>query len=202
MHQYTIDDFIGIFPNAVSAQTCEKIIEHFEYINNLGHSASRRSAENTRFVDKDNKTYFLKNGRKNEDSVISDLDLYFTEEFKNAFWRCFDLYQQKYGVIESVGKLGFTGKFKLQKNEPGEGYHVWHCEQGDISSSSRFMLVILYLNTVGEGGETEFLYQHKRVSAEQGKMIIVPGAFTHTHRGNPPLSGDKYIMNTWVQFLE
>ena len=96
----------------------------------------------------------------------------------------------------------FKNAFKIQKNQPGEGYHVWHCEQGDISSSPRLLLVILYLNTVEEGGETEFLYQHKRIPATQGTMIIVPGSFTHTHRGNPPLQGNKYIMNTWVQFLE
>jgi len=199
MNQYTIEDFIGIFPNVVSPQTCEKLIEHYEYIEKLGHSGSRRSTEGTRFIDKDNQTYFLK---ADGESAISDLDHYFTEEFVSAFWRCFDPYQQKYGVIESLGKVGFTGKFKVQKNKPGEGYHVWHCEQGDLLSSSRLLLVILYLNTVESGGETEFLYQHKRIPAEQGTMIIVPGSFTHTHRGNPPLTGSKYIMNTWVQFLE
>ncbi len=199
MAQQEINDFIGVFPRAVSGQTCEKIIEHFEYIKNLGHSSSRKSAEGTRYIDKDNETYFLK---ADGDSVISDLDHYFTEEFVGAFWRCFAEYQKKYGVIESVGKIGFTGKFKIQKNQPGEGYHVWHCEQGDILSSPRVLLVILYLNTVDAGGETEFLYQHKRIPAEQGTMLIVPGSFTHTHRGNPPLTGSKYIMNTWVQFLE
>jgi hypothetical protein len=199
MDNYEISDFIGIFPNAVSPQTCEKIIEHFEYIKNLGHSTSRKSSEGTRFLDKDNETYFLK---ADGNSVVSDLDHYFTQEFVNTFWNCFESYQKKYGVVEAVGKLGFTGKFKIQKNQPGEGYHVWHCEQGDILSSPRLLLVILYLNTVEEGGETEFLYQHKRIPATKGTIVIVPGSFTHTHRGNPPLQGDKYIMNTWVQFLE
>ena len=26
--------------------------------------------------------------------------------------------------------------------------------------------------------------------------------FTHTHRGNPPLTADKYIITTWVEFIE
>ena len=60
------------------------------------------------------------------------------------------------------------------------------------------MAISLYLNTVDEGGETEFLYQRMRVKPEQGTLVIHPGGFTHTHRGNPPLKGVKYFMNTWI----
>ena len=30
-----------------------------------------------------------------------------------------------------------------------------------------------------------------------GDLLIFPAAFTHTHRGNPPLGGVKYIATTW-----
>lgn len=202
---FEIKDFIGIFPGAVSAETCDKLIEHYEYVSKLGWSQSRQTAEGVRYIDKDTDTYFLSNtkwAKNQEDAVISDLDHQFTGEFIDAFWRCFSVYQDKYGILESMGKLGFTGKIKIQKTCPGEGYHVWHCEQGTIATSSRVMLVILYLNDVDQGGETEFLYQQKRVESRKGTLMICPGSYTHTHRGNPPLSGDKYIMNTWVQLIE
>ena len=78
----------------------------------------------------------------------------------------------------------------------------WHCEHGSITYGNRLLLAILYLNDVKEGGETEFLYQSLRVSPKQGTLLFCPSGFTHTHRGNPPLSGEKYIMNTWIEFTE
>ena len=51
-----------------------------------------------------------------------------------------------------------------------------------------------------EGGETEFLYQSMRVKPKQGTLLIWPAAFTHTHRGNPPLSNEKYIVTGWTEF--
>ena len=196
-------DFIGIFPNVVPAITCEKLVEHYDYIEGLGWTTNRKGFEKVRPIDKNNNYYMLNESKIHvPDFVISDLDHNFTKGFVDSFWGCFQMYQEKYGVLDSVGRLGFTGKFKIQKTSPSEGYHVWHSEQGDISSSSRVLLVILYLNDVEEGGETEFLYQSLRVKPTQGTMIICPAGFTHTHRGNPPLSGTKYIMNTWLQFIE
>ena len=58
-------------------------------------------------------------------------------------------------------------------------------------------MVQLYLNTIKEGGETEFLYLNKRVKAKVGRMIIFPAGYTHTHRGNPPIGEEKYIATTW-----
>jgi hypothetical protein len=64
------------------------------------------------------------------------------------------------------------------------------------------MVPMLYLNDVEEGGETEFLYQSMRISPKQGTLVLFPAAFTHTHRGNPPLKGDKYFITSWIQFIE
>ena len=31
-------------------------------------------------------------------------------------------------------------------------------------------------------------------------MVIAPAGFTHSHRGNRPVSGDKYIVTSWLMF--
>ena len=33
-----------------------------------------------------------------------------------------------------------------------------------------------------------------------GSLLFAPAAFTHTHRGNVPKGGDKYIATSWVLF--
>jgi hypothetical protein len=59
----------------------------------------------------------------------------------------------------------------------------------------------MYLNDVEHGGETEFLYQKRRVSAKTGRVVIWPAGYTHVHRGNPPLSGEKYLLTGWLEFM-
>ena len=39
-----------------------------------------------------------------------------------------------------------------------------------------------------------------RVAAKKGRLVIFPANYPWTHRGNPPLSGEKYIMTGWVEF--
>ena len=90
---------------------------------------------------------------------------------------------------------------KLQKTKKSGGYHVWHQEQCNEESAHRVLVWSIYLNDVKEGGETEFLYQSKRIKAKKGKILLFPAAFTHLHRGNPPLSGDKYILTGWFNLF-
>lgn len=56
---------------------------------------------------------------------------------------------------------------------------------------------MVYLNDDYEGGETEFLYQKKRINPKRGRLIIWPSGFTHTHRGGLVLKGTKYIITGW-----
>ena len=89
---------------------------------------------------------------------------------------------------------------KIQKTRPGEGYHMWHSESIGRQSTCRELAWMLYLNDVEEGGETEFLYQKVRFKPKKGDFLIWPAGFTHVHRGNPPLSNDKYIATGWIEY--
>jgi hypothetical protein len=58
----------------------------------------------------------------------------------------------------------------------------------------------VYLNDVPEAGETEFYYQQRKIQPRAGTLLIAPAGFTHTHRGNMPVGGDKYIATSWILF--
>lgn len=102
------------------------------------------------------------------------------------------------GLIPTVDKsfIDFT-EFKFQETKPSGGFHDWHYENGSHQNKERFLVWSIFLNDVEEGGELEFLYHSMRVKPKKGSMVLFPAGFTHTHRGNPPISNTKYIATGW-----
>jgi hypothetical protein len=97
------------------------------------------------------------------------------------------------------------GAINLQWYADGEGgYPYWHCElyprDPGAETLHRHLLWTLYLNEGFTAGETEFLFQQRRVVPRSGRLLIAPAAFTHTHRGNRPVGGDKVIATSWILF--
>ena len=97
------------------------------------------------------------------------------------------------------------GSINLQWYADGEGgYPYWHCElyprDASCETLHRHLLWTVYLNEDFAAGETEFLFQQRKVKPATGDLLIAPAAFTHTHRGNRPLGGDKFIATSWILF--
>jgi 2OG-Fe(II) oxygenase superfamily len=97
------------------------------------------------------------------------------------------------------------GAINLQRYTADQGgYPYWHCElypkDAAAETLHRTLLWTIYLNDAFDGGETEFLYQQRKITPATGDLLIAPTAFTHTHRGNRPRGGDKYIATSWVLF--
>ncbi len=108
-------------------------------------------------------------------------------------------------IANIIAYLYRSGSVNIQKYCQGEGgYPHWHSEQypqlGGHEPLHRVLLYMFYLNDVEEGGETEFYYQQRKLKPKKGKMVIAPAGFTHSHRGNLAVSGDKYIATSWIMF--
>jgi len=54
------------------------------------------------------------------------------------------------------------------------------------------------LNDVACGGETEFPHLGVSVKPEAGRLLIFPPYWMYQHQGLPPVSGDKYILSTYL----
>jgi hypothetical protein len=124
-------------------------------------------------------------------------------DLSNVVNECLDRVLHEYReIFNSLHLSNLTSvQQKIQKTTKSGGYHNWHFEQILFHNSSRVLVWSIYLNDVKEGGETEFLYQSERHKPEQGKIMVFPANFLYTHRGNPPLSGDKYILTGWYNLF-
>jgi len=95
------------------------------------------------------------------------------------------------------------GPVNLQRYEADEGgYPYWHSEHypRDEDSLHRVLLWTVYLNDGFGAGETEFVHQNRKIAPRAGSFLIAPAGFTHTHRGNRPTGGAKYIGTSWILF--
>ena len=104
-----------------------------------------------------------------------------------------------------IAKVFRPGGINIQKYVAGQGgYPYWHCEQypkrDNGEALHRAVLWTIYLNDGFDAGETEFLYQQRKIRPRTGSLLIAPTGFTHTHRGNRPEGGDKYIATSWILY--
>ena len=192
------DQFIGIFENAATTEDCNKIIKHFDNVQDLNLTVKRTKFENINSTLKNNNIYQFIN---EDDELLMQANKSILGNFINNLDEAYNLYKKKYDIMDNLEVHKLNIDVKIQKTEPGEGYHVWHCENAGVATSRRLLLCMMYLNDVEEGGETEFLHQSIRVKPKAGTIVICPAYFTHLHRGNPPLKGNKYMINGWVEFL-
>ena len=190
------EDFIRVYDNAVSRQFCQGVIEYFEWCYANNRTWERQEA--TALVKKDTSSSL--NPQNQLDIRFNNEHLSgYIKEFNDAFWnQAYSSYRQEFDSLSNYERHTIV-TYKVQKTLPGGGYHIWHCENGTIDTARRIAVYTLYLNDVIGGGETEFLYQHERVEAKEGRLVIFPAGYTHPHRGNPPLKGSKYIMTGWIE---
>jgi hypothetical protein len=142
--------------------------------------------------------YFGDNNTNRTDSTLNFDELHrFSDVVNKYLTNALYEYLDYYPVLKSPLTGLYSVRQKLQKTPVSGGFHQWHYEDGRPSQSSRMLAWTIYLNDVKEGGETEFLYQSERVKPVKGRTVIFPAGFMHTHRGNPPISNEKYILTGW-----
>lgn len=187
---------IATFHSAFSHEFCDRLISHFEWSQQQNKTWYRDEAPE---LLKKDESCALDN--QNSERLFGLEHSPLVGEFNRAFFeQIYPEYTKQFSVLNEIDRHGIV-TYKIQKTIPTGGYHIWHCEVNGYDTARRIGTYILYLNDVEEGGETEFLYLSQRVSPQKGTLLVFPAGYVHSHRGNPPLKGEKYIMTGWIEFV-
>ena len=188
-------DFVGIYDESVPVELCNEFVENFE-----------EAKKNKTIVDLT---------KKNETGMLDSVPPYIRADevvivtpssstvypippvyaYFDFLRKCYECYTKRYSI--EFGHPLYNDFFKIHKVRKTEGYHRWHCEKSMPSTIERVLVYMTYLEAPKKGGETEFLHQSLRIDPVVGRTLIWPAGFTHKHRGNPPLDGEKMYITGW-----
>ena len=201
-----MQNFIKQFPNSLPESLCDEIINKFENDDTkrdgVTHGGKNKLVKDT--TDK-NIEFGEENWKEIDEILYKEMskrlneylrELNNVENYKAENNNNFD-----FEVIR-VNLLTDTG-FMIQKYTKNVGKYIYH-NDGSIeweSQRSRVITYLWYLNTIDEGGQTEF-WGNYRVKPEKGKLILFPASWCFPHRGIMPISDDKYIITGWFSLNE
>ncbi len=187
----SFDDFIGVWDNFVPKPFCEEIIKKMELIIN----------QSSLIMSGDKQFPQRKLGRNDMAFMLNDFSSDLSNKVNEYLTCCATHYTAEYDHLRQVNIKSFH--VKAQRTPPKGGYHVWHYENMAFETSTRELVWMIYLNDMPEGeGETEFLYQKRRIQPKAGRVVIFPAGMTHLHRGLTVYSQNKYILTGWFNKIQ
>lgn len=180
------DNYIG-FDYLISPEVCQDIIKIGEekLKNNFGEE--------------------IINNRRNDVSVFLDVHESYRKSqsyliVNDAIKMALNEFSENYMKSRNYDHYNLQSH-KFQKAEADGGFYGWHFEADGPEVKNRAFVWMLYLNTVENGGMTEFIKNRDekiRIKPEVGKFVFWPAGETHLHRGSPDLKETKYILTGWV----
>ena len=188
-------NFIQRTSGSLSQQECDGVIDFFES-NKERHFAGTSGAQQT--TDPKNKI--------DTEIIINLKELCENKKLEPVARVLYDAwgeYTQKHPFLRKVTSWSIDHKFKIQKYNPNEAYFAEHCENDggvDGNMERRLIALMVYLNTVTDGGQTHFPTQNISFSPKVGDVLMWPAYWTHPHHGIPSPTQTKYIITGWYVF--
>ena len=184
-----MERWIKTYPKIFSKEECAGLIEWVEILDESKQLVQTK-LEGHREFDEVN----LNNFR--EQTLKMQLDVY------KRFDDILEKYKQDVKVHEkALPEKSAWEELRIKRYRAGIGNFLDHVDTGDSISARRFLVFFLYLNDVAEGGETEFPDLDLTISPECGKLLVFPSIWTYLHRGNVPISNDKYILGSYKHYV-
>ena len=114
---------------------------------------------------------------------------------------CIQMYVDQYPWAK-MADLEVIEPFNIQEYEPGQAFSQPHCERvgSNKTTSFRHLVWMTYLNTVQEGGETQWVHQDLTIQPEKGLTLLWPVDWTHIHHGVPAPNEKKLIVTGWISY--
>lgn len=181
-----LSHFVRSYDGALSSRCCSELIEYFEKAtaaqtpNGRGHHAG------------------LDNSAWTELNLTRHGPAAMLTELRRGIDGALARYNRDTGLSMPVPPSPMLADFILKRYRPGGAERFELHFDSIYSVSNRYLVMLWYLNTVPEGGETVFPDLELAVSPAIGRLLVFPPYWLYQHAGEPPVGGDKFILSTYL----
>jgi hypothetical protein len=180
--------FVQVYDDALPAAVCSQLVRGFE-------SMAAQQVANGR-----NRRDWLANSGWTELDIGPLCDAGFRQSLLETAHAFLARYNEHLGLTIPVPATTKTSEWILKRyRTTGDERFEPHFDSiGAVAN--RYLVLLWYLNDVAEGGETAFVDLDLAITPRAGRLLIFPPYWMFQHEGRPPLSGDKYILSTYLLF--
>jgi len=181
-----LNDLIKIHDNALEPEICDYLISLFEQCSDKQERIENDSKPNfTQFNFTENRNL------STETNEIHNLIIKKVFEYRDLYYEFIDkrVFPEEHAFEQ----------FRIKRYNPGgDDWFDTHVDVTNHESSRRFLSFMWYLNDVETGGNT--IFDGMMIKPKRGTLVIFPPLWMYPHRGEPPLSGPKYIMSAYLHY--
>jgi prolyl 4-hydroxylase len=182
--------YIRVYDHNLDAALCQKMIGSF-------HSLEKHQHRNGRGIRRG-----LEGSSWAELNVSKLSDATFLDMFRQNIAVALARYNRDIGLTIALPNSGTFSDLIMKRYRPGADERFQLHFDAINHVANRYLVFLWYLNDVAEGGETRFPQLEHSVEARSGRLLMFPPYWMYQHEGLPPRSGDKYILSTYLLFID
>nr|WP_298718875.1 2OG-Fe(II) oxygenase [uncultured Steroidobacter sp.] len=143
-----------------------------------------------------------------EDSAWTELnvsrlsDAAFQGMFRRQIDRALERYNRDVGLTIPIPNSPLFSNLTLKRYRAGQQEQFQLHFDSINHVANRYLVLLWYLNDVEQGGGTRFPQLDVTIEARAGRLLMFPPYWMYQHEGLPPISGDKYIISTYLLFID
>jgi hypothetical protein len=180
--------YIRTYDGDLEPALCSRMLESFQALSRY-HSQKGRGRRAA-----------LNDSAWTELNVTALSDATFLGHFRTRVDRALERYNRDVGLRIAVPNSPKTADLILKRYRPGAEEKFQEHFDSVNEVANRYFVLLWYLNDVTEGGETVFPQLDVKIKARQGRLLAFPPYWMFQHAGLPPVSGEKYILSTYLLF--
>ena len=182
-----MDNLIRKYNDVLDTETCNSLVDKFKQFENQHESFDDRGMVFTQI-------------RMAKEPEIWKSEI---EKFTQVFTNNFTKYLTDTGVSPQQMPTKYTWEpIRIKRYLPNN--HDEFRPHVDVKSkleSSRFLVFFIYLSD-NEEGKTTFPQLDIKANCQKGSMLMFPPMWPWLHAGTKPINEPKYIMQTYLHYVE
>lgn len=190
MSHADLRSYIRVYDHDLDARLCQQMIASFAGL-------ERFQLRNGRGVRQG-----LEESAWTELNVSRLSDAAFLGMFRTFIDRALARYNRDLDLAIAVPNSPRIADLTLKRYRPGQQERFQLHFDAVNHVANRYLVLLWYLNDVEQGGETRFPQLDVTIESRAGRLLMFPPYWMFQHEGLPPISSDKYIVSTYLLFID